>query len=281
VIQLQQGDTAHPIDVLLTSSTDHITGLTGATPTVTRSKSGGAFAAITGTVAEVGNGVYKITPAAGDVDTLGELALHVTAAGADPADLLRQVVAFNPYAVANLGLTDLDAAVSSRLATSGYTAPDNADIATILTDVAPTAIAGAVQTGLTSQGYTTVRAGYLDTLNGLVTAVWAAATRTLSAIANVTVGGYATGQDPATLLLATPANKLTTNSSGQVQHDLTQAVPNTPTQGSVGDALLAAEAQGVGKWTLVGTTLTLYRHDGTTVARTFTLDSGTAPTQRT
>lgn len=32
----------------------------------------------------------------------------------------------------------------------------------------------------------------------------------------VTVGAYATGQDPATLVLATPANKLTTDSSGRV-----------------------------------------------------------------
>jgi hypothetical protein len=33
---------------------------------------------------------------------------------------------------------------------------------------------------------------------------------------NVTIGGYATGQDPATLLLRNPANKLTTDTSGEV-----------------------------------------------------------------
>ena len=41
--------------------------------------------------------------------------------------------------------------------------------------------ATAVQTALTNQGYTTTRAGYLDTLNDLVAAIWASATRTLSA----------------------------------------------------------------------------------------------------
>jgi hypothetical protein len=52
-----------------------------------------------------------------------------------------------------------------------------------------TAIATDAQTGLTAQGYTTARAGFLDTLNGLVAAVWAAATRTLTAFGfNVTVG---------------------------------------------------------------------------------------------
>ena len=50
-------------------------------------------------------------------------------------------------------------------------------------------IPAGVQTGLTSQGFTTTRAGYLDTLNGLVTAVWAAGTRTLSAFSfSVTAG---------------------------------------------------------------------------------------------
>lgn len=37
-----------------------------------------------------------------------------------------------------------------------------------------------MQTGLTAQGYTSTRAGYLDTLNGLVAAVWAHGTRSLT-----------------------------------------------------------------------------------------------------
>jgi hypothetical protein len=49
-------------------------------------------------------------------------------------------------------------------------------------------IPGDVQTGLTAQGYTTTRAGYLDTLSGLVAtsaaAFWAFATRTLTQTAS-------------------------------------------------------------------------------------------------
>ena len=45
-------------------------------------------------------------------------------------------------------------------------------------------------------------------------------------------------------------------------------------------ARLAAEADGFGKWTLIGTTLTIYRHDGVTVARVFVVDSSTDPTER-
>lgn len=37
-----------------------------------------------------------------------------------------------------------------------------------------------------------------------------------SVTANVTVGGYATGEDPASLVLATPANKIATDASGNV-----------------------------------------------------------------
>jgi len=62
---------------------------------------------------------------------------------------------------------------------------------------------------------------------------------------------------------------------------MSYALSSSPTQGTIGDALLAAEADGVGKWVISGTTLTLYRHDGTTVVRTFTLNSASTPTSRT
>jgi hypothetical protein len=63
--------------------------------------------------------------------------------------------------------------------------------------------------------------------------------------------------------------------------NLAQAIPTSNAAQTVGDALNAARAQGFGKWTLSGTTLTLYAGDGTTVVRTFTLDSSSSPTQRT
>lgn len=61
--------------------------------------------------------------------------------------------------------------------------------------------------------------------------------------------------------------------------DLTQAIANGPTIGTVGYALVAGESQGAGDWTLVGTTLTLKRRNGSTFI-TFTVDSATDPTQR-
>jgi len=65
---------------------------------------------------------------------------------------------------------------------------------------------------------------------------------------------------------------------------LTTAVPTTGnTSNTVADCLNAARAQGFGKWVVDRTlnTLKLYGPDGTTVVHTFTLDSVTAPTQRT
>jgi hypothetical protein len=64
------------------------------------------------------------------------------------------------------------------------------------------------------------------------------------------------------------------------QLDLTQAVPTSNSGNTVGDCLNAARAQGFGKWSVIGTTLRLYAPDGTTVVRTFTLDSETSPSQR-
>lgn len=78
------------------------------------------------------------------------------------------------------------------------------------------------------------------------------------------------------LSLPTPA----LDAAGEVNLNMGEATPRTPVMGTVGDDLLATEAQGVGKWVQSGTTLTIYDHAGTTVVRVFTLDSATAPTQR-
>jgi hypothetical protein len=134
----------------------------------------------------------------------------------------------------------------------------------------------------------------------------------IMAAGNVTVGGYAVSQDPGTYVLVAAANKLATDGSGKVllqatqtgvtiptvttvtnavtagtvsdktgySLNLTQTIPTSNTAQTVGDALNAARAQGFGKWFLSGTTLTIYAPDGTTPVRTFTLDSASAPTQR-
>lgn len=89
---------------LLVQSSDHLTGLIGATPTVTLSKDCAAFAAAAGVITEIGSGWYKIALTIVDTNTKGDLAFHCTAAGADSNDFADQVVTDLPGdSVASVG----------------------------------------------------------------------------------------------------------------------------------------------------------------------------------
>ena len=104
---LKQSSTAQPLVFLMVDSADHITGKTGLSPTVTLSKNGGSFASPAGAVTEIGNGWYKVAGNATDTATLGPLILHATGTGADPVDVLYEVVAFDPQDSVRVGLTAL------------------------------------------------------------------------------------------------------------------------------------------------------------------------------
>jgi hypothetical protein len=93
----QQNSTNYPMPFLLVSSTDHITPVTGATPTVSISKNTGAFSAPSGSVNEIGNGWYALAGNATDRNTLGEFLIHATATGADPADDRYTIVPGDPF----------------------------------------------------------------------------------------------------------------------------------------------------------------------------------------
>jgi hypothetical protein len=84
-------------------------------------------------VSEISAGWYKVAGNATDTNTLGPLVLHASATGADPAERVFNVVAFNPQDSAALGLTRLDTNIASRLASGSYTAPDNTSITAIKT----------------------------------------------------------------------------------------------------------------------------------------------------
>jgi hypothetical protein len=187
-------------------------------------------------------------------------------------------------------LANLDATISSR---STYAGADTAGTATLLSR-------------LTAQ-----RATNLDNLDAAVStrsshtaaAVWAVASRTLTAFSHqVVVGGYASGQDPSARIDAAsadldairsrtdlipptgfPANfaNLAITTEGLVRIDGAQVVPTTGNApNSINDCLNAARAQGFGKWVLNGTSLSLFAADGTTTVRTFVLDSPISPTSR-
>lgn len=114
-VQYQTSGT--PLTFLMVDNADHITGKTGLSPSVTIRKNGGVFAAPAGAVSEIGNGWYEVAGNASDSNTYGPLLLHAEAAGADPTESKFCVVAFNPYDAASLGLSTLDAPITSRQAT--------------------------------------------------------------------------------------------------------------------------------------------------------------------
>jgi hypothetical protein len=84
--EIKQSTTTYPLVFLMVDSTDHVTGKTGLTPTVTLSKAGAAFGAAAGAVSEIANGWYKVAGNATDSGTLGPLILHATGTAADPTD---------------------------------------------------------------------------------------------------------------------------------------------------------------------------------------------------
>ena len=84
--------TARDHMVFMRDSNDHLTGKTGLTLTITASKNGGAFGSISPTVTERGSGWYSLALTTTHTNTLGDLALHITASGADATDELHQVV---------------------------------------------------------------------------------------------------------------------------------------------------------------------------------------------
>ena len=137
--------------IFMVAASDHITGLAGLTLTITASKDGAAFASISPTVTDLGDGWYSLALTTTHTNTLGCLAFHITGTAADPTDFTDLVVAaagsaptaaqvatavwtdllagsdFSTAAsIGKLLKDDIDAAISSRLAAASYTAPPSA-----------------------------------------------------------------------------------------------------------------------------------------------------------
>lgn len=152
---IKQSTTAYELLFLLVLTSDHISPATAKAPTVTIRKAGGAFAAPAGAVTEIANGWYKVAGNAADSNTLGPLVLHATEAASDPTDVVYNVVAYDPQDAVALGLSRIDATITSRMAT--FTLPTNFSALSISA------------------------AGLVDILQTAADKVWGSATRTLTA----------------------------------------------------------------------------------------------------
>lgn len=112
--RIQNSTTAYKLMFLMVQSADHLTALTGASPTVTLSKNGAAFASPAGAVTELANGWYLVAGNATDSNTLGPLALHATAASGDPTDMLFEVTA-DDLTTATIALVTTTTTVTNQL----------------------------------------------------------------------------------------------------------------------------------------------------------------------
>ncbi|OQW51348.1 MAG: hypothetical protein A4C66_13990 [Nitrospira sp. HN-bin3] len=123
MIPIKQSTASYPLLFFMTDSTDHITGKTGLSPTVTLSKNGGSFASPSGAVSEIASGWYKVAANATDSNTLGPLTLHATGTGADPFDgIVANIVAVDPYDAVRFGLSVLPNDARGLVLTSGTAA---------------------------------------------------------------------------------------------------------------------------------------------------------------
>ena len=145
-----KSSTAYTRMFLIVQTSDHLSGLTGASPTVTLSKAGAAFGAAGGTVTEVSSGWYKIALTTTDTNTIGDLAYHITAASGDATDFVDQVSA--------IILSDL---TTAAIATGVWTDTTAGDF-TVSASIGKSVMNGvSLGTGLTINSYTgnTVQTG--------------------------------------------------------------------------------------------------------------------------
>lgn len=308
--------TSYTRTFMMIQTSDHITGITGATVTVLLSKAGGAGAAAGGVVSQVdatnNPGLYKIVLTTTDTATLGDLSFHCTATSADPTDFIDQVTAnilgdnlpanvtqwngTNVSAPATAGIPDVNVkniAAQTASAAAGVTFP--ASIAS------PTNITAGTITTTTNLTNAPTAGDFTATMKTSIGTAVAA-----SAVASVTgnVGGNVTGSVGSVVgavgSVTGAVGSVTGNVGGNVtgsigslgataKTDVSTAVLTTtmteayPVKGST--FTLAAGiynlVQELGERAITSTTVTILKRDQATTAKTYTLNSASNPTAST
>ncbi len=279
--QVKQSSTAYPLVFLMIDSADHVSGKTGLSPTVTISKAGAAFAAPAGAVSEIGSGWYKVAGNATDTATLGPLALHATATGADATDGLFEVVAVDPQA-ASFGLslakttniTGFNDIAATDIVSAGAITTSGGAVSTVTTVGTVNALAAdsVSASALAASAVTELQAG-LSTLD-------AAGVRTALGLASANVDTQLAAIAAKTTLI--PASPAAVGSA---------MVLSTAGYEAAADALLGRNIAGGSntgrvvkealyflrnKWSISGSTLTVFATDDTTPAWTSTLTTSSS-----
>lgn len=200
VTMLIKNGATTPIEFLLVDSATGQIGQTGLSGSVVIkiSKNAGTGAASAGTIAEIDSvnfpGIYSYTPTTTETNTTGILAEHITCAGCQTQDVSQQVVAFDPSSATNLGLSALPTASPAA----------NGGLPTVNASNQVAGVSGNVVGSVASVASAVTLGANEDTalarLFGILTSTPAFTSGSFVNFPNVTVGGYATGQDAATLV---------------------------------------------------------------------------------
>ena len=200
---------ARDLPVFLLDSTDHVTPKTGiaeGSVTVKISKNMGALGAftITGKWTELGQGLYKIAFAAGDLDTRGFFGYLVTATGCDqfsgmqyvgnlPQDIWDKLTSAltTPNSIGKLMVDDINAAISSR---SSHSAADVwavgtrtlTSFGTLVSDIWNNATRTLTSFGTLVSDIWSYTTRTLTSFGTLVADIWNYATRRVSDATNIT-----------------------------------------------------------------------------------------------
>lgn len=184
-MRLLKLSTSYDLMVFMTDATDHVTGKTGLTLTLTSSKAGGAFASITPTVTELGNGWYSLALTTSHTDTVGDLAIRATGTDADPTDLICQVRANVLGDTLPGNVTQWKGSVPADLVDT-----DKVSVSVthkgVLNDLSTAQVNTEIDTALADVGLTTTVTGRIDATISTRSShsaadVWTSGTRTLSA----------------------------------------------------------------------------------------------------
>jgi len=240
--------------------------LTGATVTAYRSIDGAAQASATGSVTELGHGQYNFAPSQADTNG-NQISYLFTAASAVPAEKTIVTTAADPTNGTSLGLTNLDAAISTRSTYAGGA------VASVTGNVGGNvlgSVAGSVAavTGNVGGSVASVTGNVGGNLAGSVGSVTGNVGGSVGSVAGNVIGSVGSVASAVTISLS---------QTGFTPRNLGSVADN---QLTIGDALVAAICAAAGKESVSGTTYTVQTPSTGTTIRSFTLDSGTSPSTR-
>lgn len=154
-------------------------------------------------------------------------------------------------------LANLDAAVSTRLATSGYTAPDNTGIASAASSASSAASSASTAATQATNAATQTTAGNIRAAVGLS-----------AANLDTQIGDLPTNAE------------LTTAITALLTTQMTEAYAADGAAPTLAQCLFLIQ-QSLHEFSITGTARTVKKLDGSTTAAVFTLDSATSPTSTT